>query len=229
VLMQENGALTIFGLTPIERVEKAASLMAQGNPIILVDDENRENEGDVIVAAEFINAKTMNFMIRNCTGIVCLCLTKQRLRELNLPLMVPENEDHFRTAFTVTIDARKGVTTGVSAADRALTVLTALDDNTQASDLCRPGHIFPLQAKDGGVLKRPGHTEGSIDLARIAGLKPAAVLCELMNADGTMSRLPEIIEFAKKHELLVLSIKDIIEYRIANEKKLIKNEVYNYV
>lgn len=209
----QESLLAQFGASAVERVKKAALLLGEGLPVLLVDDENRENEGDMIVAAERINAKLMNFLIRNGTGIVCLCLTKSRLRELDLPLMVENNEESFRTAFTVTIDARDGISTGVSAEDRVVTIQTAINEGACAADLVRPGHIFPLRAKDGGVLKRPGHTEGSIDLLKIAGLKPAAVLCEVMNEDGSMARMPEIITFATKHKLMVLSIEDIIEYR----------------
>lgn len=216
-MISQKCDLSFFGASASERVEKAALMVQEGRPVILVDDEDRENEGDFIVAAERISEKSVNFMIRNGTGIVCLSMTKERLKELELPLMVQDNEDLFRTAFTVTIDAKRGISTGVSAADRAATILAAIADTATPSDLCRPGHIFPLRAKEGGVLKRPGHTEGSIDLAVIAGFKPAAVLCELMNPDGTMSRLPQIIEFAQEHELTVLSIQDIVEYRTRSE------------
>ncbi len=202
-----------FGQGPLGRVARAIGAMREGKPLILVDDESRENEGDLILAAEKVTPENMNFMIRNGSGIVCLCITEKRRQDLALPMMVSDNNNQFGTAFTVSIEAKTGVSTGVSAADRVRTILVATDDSSQPADLARPGHVFPLRAQDGGVLERPGHTEGSVDLARIAGFKSAAVLCELMNPDGTMSRLAEIVEFAKKHCLCVLSIPDIIAYR----------------
>lgn len=211
--------LSEFGQSPIDRINHSLIALNEGKPVILIDDENRENEGDIIYAAEKITPQAMNFLIRNCTGIVCLCLTKKDIERLQLDMMVPEakNTCKLGTAFTVSIDAKYGTTTGVSAADRTNTILTAIDDNIQPDALARPGHIFPLYAKDGGVLNRAGHTEGSIDLMQIAGLKPAAVLCELMNPDGSMSKLDEIILFARKHHLIVVSIEDIIFYRKTNK------------
>jgi len=205
--------LTRFGTNFMSRVETAFQELRLGKPILLIDDENRENEGDMIIAAEKITPESMNFLIRNGSGIVCLCLTDERCQELQLPLMSTDNHNQFGTAFTVSIEARTGVTTGVSAADRVRTIAVAVDASSTAADLARPGHVFPLRAKSGGVLARPGHTEGSTDLTRLAGLKPAAAICELMNADGTMARLKEIIAFAELHSLHVLTIEDVISYR----------------
>lgn len=202
-----------FGATPNERVVNALRLIKQGQPVVLIDDEDRENEGDIIVAAEKITVETMALMIRECSGIVCLCLTDERVRALDLPQMVGDNESRYGTAFTVSIEARVGVTTGVSAADRVCTVQAAIADDAQPADLARPGHVFPLRAQPGGVLARSGHTEGAVDLALLAGLRPAAVLCELMNPDGTMARLPEIIAFVRRRQSTVLAISDIIDYR----------------
>jgi 3,4-dihydroxy 2-butanone 4-phosphate synthase/GTP cyclohydrolase II len=202
-----------------ERVKRALSDLAEGKMVILMDDENRENEGDLIVAAEKITPEIMNFMIRYGSGIVCLSTTSERLKKLNLPLMVPEKENTSMrgTPFTLSIDAREGITTGVSATDRTRTVQIAMQDDVDPDKLAKPGHIFPLQARDGGVLERQGHTEGAVDLARLAGFKPAAVLCEIMNPDGTMAHDQQIEAFAKEHELNVLSIDDIITYRLQHE------------
>ncbi|MDA0712755.1 MAG: 3,4-dihydroxy-2-butanone-4-phosphate synthase [bacterium] len=204
-----------FGLNSHERIERAIAALQDGKPILLVDDENRENEGDLIVAAEKLTAESMNFLIRNGSGIVCLSLTAEQTERLKLPLMVPEKNEHkqFVAAFTVSIEASHGVTTGVSAADRTRTIHAAINEHAKPSDVARPGHVFPVRAQANGVFSRPGHTEGSIDLMRIAGLKPAGVICELMNPDGTMSRLTEVIQFARQHGLVVLSIPDIIYYR----------------
>lgn len=196
-------------------MEKILSELRAGRPIILVDDENRENEGDLILAAEKVTHEWMNFMIRHGSGIVCLTLTEQQADLLDLPLMIPDKKLHsrFAPAFTISIEARDGVTTGVSAADRTKTIQVAIREDAKPHDLCRPGHMFPIRARDGGVLTRAGHTEGSVDLARLAGLKPAAVLCELMNPDGSMARLPDIQKFATRHQLLVASIADIVKFR----------------
>ncbi|CAA9194580.1 3,4-dihydroxy-2-butanone-4-phosphate synthase [Flavobacterium collinsii] len=202
-----------FGLTSIERVENALQQLRNGKGILLTDDENRENEGDLIFSAQHINVQNMAMMIRECSGIVCLCLTNEKADQLELPYMVKENTSSFQTPFTITIEAKEGVTTGVSAADRITTIKTACAPNAKASDLARPGHIFPLRAKNNGVLERNGHTEGSVDLMKLAGLQPEAVLCELMNEDGTMAKLDKIISFAVQHDLVVLSIEDIIYYR----------------
>ena len=209
--------LSQFG-NSLERVEKALHNLKQGKGILLVDDENRENEGDLIFTAETITAPQMAMLIRECSGIVCLCLTDEKVKKLGLTQMVPNNTCKYETAFTVSIEAKEGVTTGVSATDRVTTILTAIKDDCKPEDLCHPGHVFPLRARSGGVLTRPGHTEGTVDLMHLAGYKPAGILCELTNPDGTMARLPQIIDFAKKHNLTVLSIEDIIKYK-QNMKK----------
>ncbi len=201
-----------FG-TPFERVERAISDLRDGGGVLLVDDENRENEGDIIFPAGAITVPQMAMLIRECSGIVCLCLTDEKLRILDLPPMTEHNTSANQTAFTVSIEARSGVTTGVSAADRVTTIRTAIDESCMPGDLCRPGHVFPLRARPGGVLTRRGHTEGTVDLMTMAELKPAGVLCELTNPDGTMARLPEIAAFAERHGMTVLSIEDIAEYR----------------
>ncbi|MCW2120744.1 3,4-dihydroxy-2-butanone-4-phosphate synthase [Flavobacterium sp. 7A] len=197
----------------LERLEKALKHLQIGNGVILVDDKNRENEGDLIFSAHNMTVNSMALMIRKCSGIVCLCLTNEKADLLELPYMVKENTSSFQTPFTITIEAKEGVTTGVSAKDRLKTIQVACADNAKSADLARPGHIFPLRGRDNGVFDREGHTEGSIDLMKLAGLKPEAVLCELMNDDGTMADRSTIIEFGKKHDLVVLSIKDIMEYR----------------
>jgi 3,4-dihydroxy 2-butanone 4-phosphate synthase / GTP cyclohydrolase II len=200
-------------------IEEAVEEFRDGRIVIIVDDEDRENEGDLACAAEKVTPDIINFMARHGRGLICLPMTEERCDELNLPLQVSdrENSSSFGTAFTVSIEARRGVTTGISAADRARTVLTAVDPESKAKDLVRPGHVFPLRARKGGVLMRPGQTEASVDLARIAGLVPAAVICEIMNEDGSMSRLPQLIEFARQHQLRVISVADLIRYRIRNE------------
>ena len=185
--------------------------------VILVDDEDRENEGDLVMAAEKSSPETINFMAKYGRGLICLSLTEERADLLNLPPMVSENTAQFATAFTVSIEARRGVTTGISAADRSHTILTAIDEHCGPHDLARPGHVFPLRARKGGVLVRTGQTEGSVDLARLAGLKPAGVICEIMNDDGSMARLPELKIFAEKHNLSIISVADIIEYRMRTE------------
>lgn len=206
-------SLEQFGKNYEERVEKAVAAIKQGKGILLVDDADRENEGDIIFAADKMTVKDMALMIRECSGIVCLCLTPEMAENLELPLMVKDNTSKYGTAFTITIEARDGVTTGVSAADRITTIQAAIKDGAKPEDLSHPGHVFPLIAKAGGVLERGGHTEGSVDLARLAGCKPAGVLCELTNEDGTMAKMPEITAFAKKHGMTVVSIEDICEYR----------------
>jgi 3,4-dihydroxy 2-butanone 4-phosphate synthase len=205
-----NSASTPFE----ERFSQALADMRRGHPVILVDDFDRENEADLIVAAEKITPSTMALLIRECSGIVCLCLTDDTLKRLEVPMMVEDNQSRFQTAFTVTIEAREGVTTGVSAKDRVTTIRAAIADNAKPHDLARPGHVFPLRAATGGVLARPGHTEGSVDLACLAGLKPAAVLCEITNADGTMTKGDEIDRFAEKHGMVVLSIAELVKYRL---------------
>lgn len=204
--------LSQFG-EPRERVEKALAALRAGEGVLVVDDEDRENEGDLIYSAEHLTSKQMALMIRECSGIVCLCMTDEKIRSLRLPPMVATNSSRNQTAFTVSIEARNGVSTGVSAADRVTTVKAATAGNAKPEDLCHPGHVFPLRAQPGGVLTRRGHTEGTVDLMRLAGLQPAGVLCELTNEDGTMSRLPEIVDFANRHGMVVLSIEDIVQYR----------------
>jgi 3,4-dihydroxy 2-butanone 4-phosphate synthase/GTP cyclohydrolase II len=200
-------------------VEAAIEDIRAGKLVILVDDEDRENEGDLCMAAEKVTPEAVNFMARYGRGLVCLGLTPERGRELDLPMMVPEaqNTTPFGTAFTVSIEARTGVTTGISAADRARTIQVAIDASTRPEDLARPGHVFPLIAKPGGVLRRSGQTEGCVDLARLAGLKPAGVICEIMNDDGTMARMPDLCDFAAQHELRIVTIADLIKYRLHKE------------
>ena len=211
-------SLESFGKDSKERVENAVEKLQQGRGILLVDDENRENEGDIIFSAEKMTEKDMALMIRECSGIVCLCLTEDRCKKLELKQMVSENTSKNQTAFTVSIEAKNGVTTGVSAKDRITTIKTAISHNAIPADLSHPGHVFPLLAQKDGVFARRGHTEGSIDLMKIAGLGESAVLCELTNEDGTMSRLPEICCFAQKHDMSVVSIEDICQYRELTEK-----------
>ncbi|MBN2333421.1 MAG: bifunctional 3,4-dihydroxy-2-butanone-4-phosphate synthase/GTP cyclohydrolase II [Deltaproteobacteria bacterium] len=201
----------------IAKIEEALQDIKEGKMVILVDDEDRENEGDLVMAAEKITPEAINFMSRYGRGLICLSLTEERADYLNLPPMVQDNTSHYQTAFTVSIEARRGVTTGISAADRAKTVLTAVDDAAGPHDLNRPGHIFPLRARKGGVLVRTGQTEGSVDLARLAGLKPYGVICEIMNDDGTMARMPELQVFAAEHDLKIISIAEIIAYRMRTE------------
>jgi 3,4-dihydroxy 2-butanone 4-phosphate synthase/GTP cyclohydrolase II len=208
----------------IHKIEAALEDIRQGKMVILVDDEDRENEGDLTMAAERVKPEAINFMAKYGRGLICLSLTDQRLNELRLPMMVSENTSRFQTAFTVSIDARKGVTTGISAADRATTILTAVDGNTQPEDLVSPGHVFPLRAREGGVLVRTGQTEGSVDLARLAGLKPAGVICEIMKDDGTMARMPDLLIFAKEYGLKIVTIADLIKYRL-NKESLVRRIV----
>ena len=201
----------------VNRIEKALDDIRQGKMVILVDDEDRENEGDLTMAAEKVTTEAINFMAKYGRGLICLSLTEERLNELRLPMMVSDNTSRFQTAFTVSVDARKDVTTGISAADRATTILTAIADSAQPDDLVSPGHIFPLKAQPGGVLVRTGQTEGSVDLSRLAGLKPAGVICEIMNEDGTMARMPDLEIFAQKHGLRIVTIADLIKYRLSKE------------
>jgi len=205
-------------------VEEAIKTVKSGKLIIIVDDEERENEGDLMIAAEKINPDIINFMAKYGRGLICLPLTEKRVKQLDLPLMVSDNTARFQTAFTVSIDAKKGVTTGISAYDRAKTILTSIDAKTQPHDLARPGHIFPLQAKAGGVLKRAGQTEASIDMARLAGLYPAGVICEIMNEDGTMARMPQLAKFSQTHGIPILTIADLIKYRMKHETLVQKIE-----
>jgi len=198
-------------------IEEAIKDIRDGKMVILVDDEDRENEGDLTIAAEKVTPEAINFMAKYGRGLICLSLTPERVEELKLPMMADVNRSRFGTAFTVSIEAKEGVTTGISAADRARTILTAIDPKKGADDLVTPGHVFPLRARPGGVLQRAGQTEGSVDLARLAGLYPAGVICEIMNDDGTMARVPQLMGFAKKHGLKIITIKDLIEYRMRNE------------
>lgn len=199
------------------RIEAALEDLKNGRMIILVDDEDRENEGDLVVAAEYVTPEAINFMAKYGRGLICLAMNSKRCDELDLPLMVDHNSARFGTAFTVSIEAREGVTTGISAHDRAHTIKVAIDPTKGADDLARPGHIFPLRAKSGGVLVRAGQTEGSVDLTRMAGLTPAGVICEIMNDDGTMARMPQLEIFAKEHDMKIISIADMISYRIEYE------------
>ena len=203
--------------TPFDTIENAIRDIKKGKCVILVDDEDRENEGDLVIAAEKVTPQAINFMAKHGRGLICLTLTPERVDELQLPPQASENTATFGTAFTVSIDARKGITTGISAADRATTIHVAIDPKSTPADLARPGHIFPLKSQVGGVLKRAGQTEGSVDLARLAGLTPAAVICEIMNEDGTMARVPELTKFAKYHKLKMVTIKSLIEYRMQRE------------
>jgi len=199
-------------------IEEAVAEIREGRMIIIVDDEDRENEGDLVCGAEKVTPEIINFMARNARGLICLPLTEERCDELHLTTQVADNTSFLGTAFTVSIDARRGVTTGISAADRATTILVAVDPKSRPQDLARPGHIFPLRAKNGGVLVRPGQTEASVDIARIAGLYPAGVICEIMNEDGTMARLPQLQEFAAAHNLKMITVADLVRYRISKEK-----------
>ncbi|MGQ9652522.1 MAG: bifunctional 3,4-dihydroxy-2-butanone-4-phosphate synthase/GTP cyclohydrolase II [Thermodesulfobacteriota bacterium] len=199
-------------------IEEAIKDIAQGRMVILVDDEDRENEGDLTMAAEMATADHVNFMAKYGRGLICVSMTEERARKLNLQLMVQDNTSPFRTAFTVSVDAKKNVTTGISAYDRAVTIQTLVDDKTTPSDIARPGHIFPLIAKPGGVLARTGQTEGSVDLARLAGLKAMGVICEIMKDDGTMARRPDLEIFAQEHGLKIVTIADLVKYRLQHER-----------
>ncbi len=205
--------LASFGVPP--RIAAALDAMREGRPVVLQDDDDRENEADLIVAAEKLTDATMALLIRECSGIVCLCLPDDKVRALELPPMAAANGSRYGTAFTVSIEAREGVTTGVSAADRVTTIRAAIAENAKPADIVRPGHVFPLRAMPGGVLARRGHTEGTVDLAILAGLKPAGVLCELMNADGTMTRGAQVERFAQEHGLPMLTIAELVEFRAA--------------
>ncbi|KAA9002509.1 3,4-dihydroxy-2-butanone-4-phosphate synthase [Affinibrenneria salicis] len=210
--------LSEFG-TSVERVERGLAALRQGRGVLVLDDEQRENEGDMIFAAQTMTVEQMALTIRHGSGIVCLCVTEERRQQLDLPMMVAHNSSHYQTAFTVTIEAAEGVTTGVSAADRITTIRAAIADNAKPSDLNRPGHVFPLRAQPGGVLTRGGHTEAAVDLTTLAGLKPAGVLCELTNDDGSMAHAPEVVAFARQHGMPVLTIEDLVAYRQAAERK----------
>ncbi len=202
---------------PISPIEEVIKDIRQGKMIILVDDADRENEGDLTMAAELVSPEAINFMARYGRGLICLALAPEIVERLKLPLMVRDNQSAFHTNFCVSIEARKGVTTGISAADRATTILTAVADNARPEDLVSPGHVFPLRARKGGVLVRTGQTEGAVDLARLAGMKPAGVICEIMNDDGTMARMPDLEVFAETHGLKIATVADLVEYRLRNE------------
>ena len=203
--------------SPFAPIEEAVAAFRDGRMIIVCDDEDRENEGDLTVAAEKVTPEIINFMATEGRGLICMPMTEERLEELDIPQMVPQNTARFETAFCVSVEAKYVTSTGISAADRAATVLAAIDPKTRPSDLARPGHMFPLQARDGGVLVRAGQTEAAVDLARIAGLYPAGVICEILNPDGTMARVPELTRFARRHKLLMITIADLIKYRIKTE------------
>ncbi|MEW6720293.1 MAG: bifunctional 3,4-dihydroxy-2-butanone-4-phosphate synthase/GTP cyclohydrolase II [Thermodesulfobacteriota bacterium] len=203
---------------PLSTIEEAVADIRKGRMVILVDDEERENEGDLTLAAEFVTPEAINFMARHGRGLICLSITDEKAKKLNLPPMVADNTSSFGTAFTVSIEARRGVSTGISAHDRATTIRTAIAEDAVPQDLARPGHVFPIIARNGGVLVRTGQTEGSVDLARISGLTPAGVICEVMNDDGSMARMPELEAFAAEHGLKIVSIKQLIEYRMRRER-----------
>ncbi len=209
--MSQN-LLSSFG-SPTQRVERAISALQKGRGVLVTDDEDRENEGDLIFSTQFLSVEQMALLIRACSGIVCLCLTEEKVRALGLPMMVAENNSRYQTAFTVSIEARYGVTTGVSAADRVSTIKAACDEHASSATICSPGHVFPLRARSGGVLERRGHTEATIDLMRLANLAPSGVLCELTNDDGSMARLPEVVRFAARHDFPVVTIADLVDYR----------------
>jgi len=200
------------------RMERALEALRNGHGILVTDDSDRENEGDLIFAAESLTSAQMALLIRECSGIVCLCLPEAKVRALKLPMMVESNSSRYQTAFTVSIEAAEGVTTGVSAADRVTTVKAAIDRDAKPEDLSRPGHVFPLCARPGGVLERQGHTEATVDMMRLAGLQPYGVLCELTNADGTMAQLPEILSFSEHHGFPVVTVEDIITHRQKSER-----------
>jgi len=204
--------------TPLASIERAAEDLREGRFVVIVDDEDRENEGDLVLAAEKATPEAINFMAREGRGLICLALTAERCEELELPPMVEQNTSSFGTAFTVSVEARGRTTTGISAADRAATVLTAIDPETTPADLLRPGHMFPLRAQPGGVLKRAGQTEASVDLARIAGLNPSAVLCEVMNEDGSMARVPDLTKFCGRHGFVLVTVADLIRHRMRHER-----------
>jgi 3,4-dihydroxy 2-butanone 4-phosphate synthase/GTP cyclohydrolase II len=211
--------------SPFAPIQDAVQAIREGRMIIVVDDEDRENEGDLTIAAEKITPAAINFMAKHGRGLICLSMTGERLDQLEVPLMVEKNTTTFNTAFCVSIEAKHGTSTGISAADRASTVLAAIDPSTRPSDLSRPGHMFPLRARDGGVMVRAGQTEAAVDLARIAGLYPAGVICEIMNEDGTMARVPELTKFTRKHGLLMITIADLIRYRMSTERLVKRSAV----
>lgn len=211
--MTRAAVKSMTAASPFATIEEIIAEAKAGRPYIFVDDESRENEGDICVAAEFASPEIINFMIRECGGFVCLALDGASVDRLQLPLQPRRNLIDNQANFTVSIEARRGVSTGVSAADRAVTVKTAIDPKSGPDDICTPGHVFPLRAAEGGVLERAGHTEACVDISRLAGLKPAAVICEIMNRDGSMARLPQLLAFARQHDLKIATIDDLIAYR----------------
>jgi 3,4-dihydroxy 2-butanone 4-phosphate synthase/GTP cyclohydrolase II len=212
-----NSGSSMHDPSPFSSIEDAIAHFREGKLVVIVDDEDRENEGDLAIAAEKVSPQAINFMAKHGRGLICLALSEERCKELDLPLMVETNTSPFGTAFTVSIEARGKTTTGISAADRAATILTAIDPATRPDDLLRPGHVFPLRARKGGVLKRAGQTEASVDLASLSGLQPAAVICEIMNDDGTMARVPDLTSFCQRHGLLMITVSDLIRYRLGHE------------
>ncbi len=201
----------------LSKIEDALETLARGGMVVVVDDEDRENEGDIIIASDHVTPETIAFMMKHARGLVCIAMEGDRLDALDIPLMVPNNTEYLKTAFTVSVDYIHGTTTGISAADRAATVRALMDPNASADDFARPGHIFPLRAHPSGVLGRPGHTEAAVDLARLIGAQPSGVICEVANDDGTMARLPDLIAFCKLHDLPLISIEDLIRYRAAHQ------------
>lgn len=204
-------------MAEFDSIAEAIEDIRAGKMVVVLDDEHRENEGDLVMAAEKVSPEAINFMAMHARGLICVPMRRERLEALSIPSMVPDNTDHLQTAFTVSVDAKKGTTTGISAADRSRTIQALIDPYSRPEDLARPGHIFPLRAQQGGVLRRAGHTEASVDLAVLAGLYPAGVICEIMNEDGTMSRTPQLFEFAQANQLKIITIKDLIEYRTQRE------------
>jgi len=212
--------ISVFG-DPLDRVSNAISALQNGQGILLVDDEDRENEGDLIFSTDHLTEQQMAMLIRECSGIVCLCLTDEKIKSLELPQMVSDNNSQYGTAFTISIEAADGVTTGVSASDRLTTIQAATASNSKPTDICSPGHVFPLRASPGGVQERRGHTEGTIDLMKLSGLTESGVLCELTNPDGSMAKLTEIISFGLKHQMIVLTIEDIFQYQLNLLKRVV--------
>jgi 3,4-dihydroxy 2-butanone 4-phosphate synthase/GTP cyclohydrolase II len=216
--MSDAEEFEVLPSDPLRRVELAMEDLKQGRMVILVDDEDRENEGDIVIAAEMITPEAINFMATHARGLICLSLTRARVERLGLQMMASHNQSPYNTAFTVSIEAREGVTTGISAADRAHTVKVAIREGATSRDIVTPGHVFPLRAREGGVLERVGQTEGSVDLARLAGLDPSAVICEIMNPDGSMARLSQLREFGAEHRIRIVAVADVIKYRMQNER-----------
>ncbi|NVN90174.1 MAG: 3,4-dihydroxy-2-butanone-4-phosphate synthase [Desulfuromonadales bacterium] len=204
--------------TPQERMQQALDALRDGRGVLVTDDQQRENEGDLIFAAHSLTREQVAMLIRECSGIICLCLTDEHVRRLDLPMMVEDNSSRFQTAFTVSIEAAEGVTTGVSAADRLATIRAAIADGAGPDHLNSPGHVFPLRARPGGVLERRGHTEATVDLMRLAGLEPCGVLCELTNPDGSMAQLPDILDFSRQHDFPLVTVEDVVQYRMMQEQ-----------